>query len=435
MFKLLLGVLFTSVCFAGSAQQLYFPPLTGNVWETTDPSSLGWCEDSLQTLIDYVGSNNSKAFIILKDGKIVTENYYGTFTQDSLWYWASAGKSLTAFLIGMAQEEGLLDINNLSSQYIGTGWTLAPAEKESLITVRSQLTMTSGLDDGTGDADCTDDTCLIYLADAGTRWAYHNAPYTLLDEVIQGASGGSINQFYGSRMRQRIGMGTSLYVPLEYNNVMFSTARSFARFGLLMLNHGVWGQDTLLHDQDYYQAMINTSQTINESYGYLWWLNGKNSFMYPQTQTVFPGPLMPEAPDDMFCALGKNGQYINVVPEMNLVLIRMGDAPAGVAGLVPTVLDNEIWRRLNGVFCGTVGINKRLSGRHIFPNPSDDIITVSMDGNESVISIELLDLAGKSLMKNTGNRISTSNVSNGIYIIDVRLANGNRFMEKIIVAK
>ncbi|MEZ5069123.1 MAG: hypothetical protein R2847_11860 [Bacteroidia bacterium] len=38
--------------------------------------------------------------------------------------------------------------------------------------------MTSGLDDGVPDNHCTYDSCLVYLADAGTRWAYHNAPYT-----------------------------------------------------------------------------------------------------------------------------------------------------------------------------------------------------------------------------------------------------------------
>lgn len=127
---------------------------------------------------------NSKAFLVLKDGRIVIEHYFGTFTQDSLWYWASAGKSLTAFLVGKAQEEGFLDINDPSSDYLGAGWTSCTPLQEGAITVRNQLTMTTGLDDGTGDTDCTDPACLQYLARPGTRWAYHNAPYTMLDGVI-----------------------------------------------------------------------------------------------------------------------------------------------------------------------------------------------------------------------------------------------------------
>ncbi len=42
--------------------------------------------------------------------------------------------------------------------------------------------MTTGLDDGVPDVDCMLPSCMIYKADAGTRWAYHNAPYTILDK-------------------------------------------------------------------------------------------------------------------------------------------------------------------------------------------------------------------------------------------------------------
>ena len=73
-----------------NAQQLYFPPLIGNTWDTVTPASLGWCTNYIDTLNDYLQSTNTKAFIILKDGKIAHEKYFGTFTVDSLWYWASA---------------------------------------------------------------------------------------------------------------------------------------------------------------------------------------------------------------------------------------------------------------------------------------------------------------------------------------------------------
>ena len=123
------------------------------------------------------------------------KKYYGTFTQDSVWYWASAGKTLTGFTVGIAQQEGLLSINDQSSQYLGNGWTSCPAAKEALITVKNQLAMTSGLDDDVADPHCTIDTCLQYLADAGTRWAYHNGPYTRLDGVIEAATGQSLNAY------------------------------------------------------------------------------------------------------------------------------------------------------------------------------------------------------------------------------------------------
>ena len=144
--------------------QIYFPPNTGNTWATVTPTELGWCEDQIPELLTFLESNNTKAFIVLKNGKIVIENYFGTFTQDSLWYWASAGKTLTSYLVGIAQQNGQLSINDLSSSYLGSGWTSCTAAQENNITVRNQLTMTSGLDDGVTDPYCTDPNCLVYSA-------------------------------------------------------------------------------------------------------------------------------------------------------------------------------------------------------------------------------------------------------------------------------
>jgi CubicO group peptidase (beta-lactamase class C family) len=329
-------------------QTLYFPPTTGNTWQTQSPTELGWCNDQIDPLVNFLATTNTKAFMVLKDGKIVIEQYFGTFTQDSLWYWASAGKSMTAFLVGLAQQEGSLSINNPTSDYLGNGWTTCPPNKEALITVRNQLTMTTGLDDSVTNPDCTDPTCLQYLADAGTRWAYHNAPYTLLDGVITDATGLTINQYYNSRIKSQIGMN-GLYLPLDYNNVLFTNARSMARFGLLMLNKGKWANNTLLTDTIYYHNMVNSSQTLNPAYGYLWWLNGKTSFMVPGFQFTFSGSLHPAAPTDMVSALGKNGQIINIVPSQNLVMIRMGNNPDN--SLVPITYNNDIWTYLNQILC------------------------------------------------------------------------------------
>jgi len=403
------------------AQNLYFPPLVGNQWETVSNESLGWCADSVQNVVDYVGANNSKAFIVLVNGKIAVEAYYGTFTQDSLWYWASAGKSLTSFMVGMAQQEGLLNINDVSSQYLGNGWTNCSSQEEQNIRILNQLTMTSGLDDGSGDADCTIDTCLNYLADAGTRWAYHNAPYTLLDEVISNAAGVSMNSFLNTRIKSRTGM-TGLYLPLGFNNVMFSTARSMARYGLLISNKGVWNNDSLMTDQQYFNNMVNTSQNLNKSYGYLWWLNGKESYMLPGLQIVFPGFLLPDAPADLFAGLGKNGQYVFVIPSLNMVVIRMGDLPNDGA-LVPTIFANEIWKRMANINCDVTSIND-LNNKEliVYPNPAKDFITIKINSKDYNGKYELINLTGKIILKNiNSNKIDLSDIPPGIYYLKTEL--------------
>jgi len=338
------------------SQNLYFPPLDGNNWETISPDSLGWCIDKIDTLYDFLEEKNTKAFIILKAGKIVIEHYFDSFTKDSIWYWASAGKTLTAFLTGIAQEEGYLSLSDSTSKYLGAGWTTCPPEKEKLITIWNQLTMTSGLKDFVADPYCTDPPCLIYQADAGTRWAYHNAPYTLLDQVITNATGQNFNLYFNNKIRSRTGMN-GIWLPSGYNNVYFSNARSMARYGLLIQNEGIWVSDTLLQDVGYLNAMVNTSQNINKSYGYLWWLGGKESYMLPQTQFVFPGTWAPNAPSDMIAGLGKNGQILNIVPSMELVMIRMGDAPDSSIEVAP-YFNNEIWQKLNLVICNANSVNE-----------------------------------------------------------------------------
>ena len=322
-----------------SVAQLYFPPTTGNSWETISPSELNWCEDSIDQLYDFLDDNNTKAFILLKDGKIVLEKYFDDHTENSNWYWASAGKALSSFLVGIAQQEGALDITDPTSEYLGEGWTSCTKEQEDQITIWHQLTMTTGLDDEMDDIFCTDPQCLVYKTDAGQRWAYHNGPYTLLDEVLVAATSNSLNPYARIKLRNTTGMDGA-FIPSGHNNVFYSTARSKARFGLLILNKGNWDGTPILSDSQYFDEMTQTSQELNLAYGYLWWLNGKGSFMTPRSQAVIAGYMNPNAPEDMYAALGKNGQFINVAPSQNMVWIRMGEAPDD--SLVPFLFNDDI---------------------------------------------------------------------------------------------
>ena len=369
----LLATLFIPV-FA-IAQNLYFPPKTGDTWDTISPESLNWCQTNIDSLYSFLERNNTKAFIFLKDGKIVIEKYFGTHNQNTLWYWASAGKTITAFMVGIAQQERYLSISDTVSKYLGKGWTNCTASQEDKITVRHQLTMTSGLDDGVPDSYCTLKNCLSYKADAGTRWAYHNAPYTLLDKVIENATGITLNSYITQKLKNKTGM-TGMFVPVDYNNVFFSNARSMARFGLLALSKGNWDGNQIMTDTAYFNQMTHVSQKLNQAYGYLWWLNSTSTFMLPQTQFVFKGQISANAPFNMYAALGKDGQFINVVPGKNLVWIRMGEAPENKE--VPFLLNDQIWQKINKLECKYVG-NKDYSLKgviSVFPNPAEDFIRV-----------------------------------------------------------
>ena len=327
-------------------ESIYFPPIDVSAeWETVSISDLGWNENQLQPLIDYLDEKNSKGFMILHKGKIVggTEVYLNGHSESSNWYWASAGKTLTTALSGIVQEEGLLSINNPVSDYLGTGWTSAPVEKENLITCQNLLSMDSGLDDALGDDVSAEN--LQYVADAGDRWAYHNV-YKKMQDVVASASNQDFEHYFETQLKDAIGMGGA-WIQIQDFNVYWSNTRSMARFGLLVLADGNWNGNQII-PQAFVEASTSSSQLLNKSYGYLWWLNGKSSYRLPQSQIEFQGELIPNAPADMFCALGRDDQKIYVVPNRDLVIVRMGNAADDV-NFALSNFDNQLWGKINAL--------------------------------------------------------------------------------------
>jgi CubicO group peptidase (beta-lactamase class C family) len=326
------------------AEAMYFPDNSSGNWETTSTAALGWDESQVQPLLDYLNEKHTKSFIVLVNGKIVMENYFNGHSATTPWYWASAGKTLTASVTGIAQQQGYLNIDNKVSDYLGTGWTSTPLAKENMITNRHLLTMTSGLNDALGDG--VSPANLQYTADAGTRWAYHNV-YVKLQDIVAEATEQTWTNYFNSALRDKIGMTGAWLDSGEDLSVYWSNARSMARFGLLALNKGKWKNEQIVPEA-YFNQMTNTSQNINKAYGYLWWLNGKESFRLPQSQLQFNGTLISSAPVDMYMALGKNDQKIYVIPGRKMVVIRMGDAADG-SNFALSDFDEKLWQKINAV--------------------------------------------------------------------------------------
>ncbi len=316
----------------------YFPGASDQ-WEKVDPRAVGWDPQRLQGAIDYAGTKNSTGVVFLSGGRLMAEQYWKVgqhFAGDI----ASAQKSVLSVLIGIAQVEGLLKIEDTASKYLGAGWSKAPASHESRITLRHMLTMTSGLDD-----------LFQPIAEPGAAWEYSNA-YSALHRVVEKASGRSMNDYATEKLFAPLGMQDTAYVqragadPRVAGLAVKMSPRDMARFGLLVLNQGRWGDKTVLADTAYLAASLNTSQELNRSYGYLWWLNGKESHMLPKVKRVFPGTLVPSAPKDLVAALGKGDKKIYAVPSLDLVVARYGLDASGTEGDAPTAFDEEWWQRI-----------------------------------------------------------------------------------------
>ncbi|WP_116126669.1 serine hydrolase domain-containing protein [Lewinella sp. IMCC34183] len=433
-----LALLLSFVALPAAAQQPYVPPAGNGEWKTRSPAAAGYDPAAVADLYAYLERTHSKSFILLRDGEIVLEHYMNGHGRDSLWYWASAGKTLLAAAIGIAAGEGAIDLSAPVSDYLGTGWTAATAEQEDRITVLDQLRMTTGLDEEY-DFFCTDADCLRYRSEAGTRWAYHNAPYMLLHDVLEAATGRTTTQYVLSRFRPA-GI-TGAFLPFgEENRVFVSTTRTMARFGLLLLREGKWNGERII-PADYYAAMTTPSQPLNSGYGLLTWLNGQGTYMRNGSPDVYQGSLLPSAPADAYLAAGKNGQLLSVAPRDGLVWVRMGQEPAGaeVGDDVGADYADELWRyvaRLT-VTTGTGPGESANLALVVAPNPVRDILRLRAP--QPLRWVELYGPDGRRLLRQSAEersaRLLVSGLRPGLYRLRAVLEDGRAVVRPVVVAE
>lgn len=323
------------------ASGTYFPP--GNAegaWATVDPAAAGWDTKALADVSAWVGQTNGTSFMVLADGKVLTETYFGT-DASTLRDVASAQKSVVSLLVGIAMANGSFGMDDTVSSIVGAGWTNDTPENEAPITVRHLLTMTSGLDDS-----------LMRVEAPGSTWRYNTNAYHCLEGVLEKKTGKSLQDLTRALLLDRIGAGASAWTtrPLQKDGkgqpikALEMTARDMARVGLLVQAGGAW-RDAVVVPPSYLATALDTSQPLNASYGLLFWLNGKASYLLPQSTRPTAGPLMPSAPADVVAALGAQDQKIYASRSQKLVVVRQGRAAAQGAQALSD-FDDQLWKRL-----------------------------------------------------------------------------------------
>ena len=341
-----IGIIFAVVCMNGLAKEpeLYFPPVQGK-WEPVKSKDAGWDQSQLQKALDYAGKNRSSGVVILYRGRILAEQYWPVKGARSAKYRlrvvgkdksgrniedvASVQKSVASILVGIAQQKGLLKIDDPAVKYLDTGWSKATVDQEKAITIRHLITMSSGLtDSGT------------FEAKPGTKWRYNTWAYAKSMDIVAKASGLDRNKLTRKWLTEPLGMSDSKWVQRgspklqTVNAYGFATsARDLARFGLMMLARGKWEKTTVLADQEYLKAATSSSQKMNPFYGYLWWVN-RNALM-PKARRL------PTAPIDTYSANGALNRRCFVVPSLQLVVTRLGDQPG-----VGRKFDRQFWKLL-----------------------------------------------------------------------------------------
>jgi CubicO group peptidase (beta-lactamase class C family) len=317
----------TTSAAPGTAPTDTFP---GAEWVRSTPEAQGLDPAALAKVKDYAFADgrNTQGVVIVRHGVVADEWYAPGKDADS---WAaswSMGKSFASALIGIAIDEG--KIGGVDEK--ATTWY--PEWKDrglGDITLENLLQMNDGLrwdEDYVPEVGAVSDIVALvttvgdqldWVADRataaappGTVFNYSSGTSMLFSGILQDATGESAAD-YGR---------TKLFDPLQFSKVdwwqdteghtltyccLDSTSRDYARLGLLYLHQGRW-EDQQIVPASWVKASTTGAPTSKEFYGYQWWLRGEDTTL----------------PADLFYAEGHDGQFIYVVPSLDLVVVRNG---------------------------------------------------------------------------------------------------------------
>jgi CubicO group peptidase (beta-lactamase class C family) len=301
----------------------------GTEWEVAAPAEHDMDETELESALDYAFTEgrNTQGVVVVRDGVIVAERYDDRADETS---WAtswSVAKSVTSALVGIALEEGLIPSVDEPMTTYYPDWEGTPRED---ITVRHVLQMASGLDfEESYDADDLESSDIIqmvlfqedqlaYAADRpdlhepGTVFNYSSGDTQLLSGLLEQVTGMQVSEYAAEKLFDPIGFDqvewwedanehTLTYCCLD------TTTRNFARFGQLYLNGGEWDGEAVVPEA-WVEESVEESDA-SDGYGYQWWLTGNEEA---------------DLPGDTFSDRGHDGQFIYVVPSLDLVVVRNG---------------------------------------------------------------------------------------------------------------
>lgn len=283
------------------------------------------------------------AMVTAKDGVIIDEYYGSGYDAASRFGLHSCSKSVTGALIGIAIEQGYIGgVDDLLSDYLPQVLALEDIRKQQL-TLRHLLTHTSGLEWyewGGGQSNWREfqsaPNWVDYIlgrrlvAQPGTVFNYSTGNTHLLSAVLEQATGMSVLAYGTPNLFEPLGMDSVAWKTdpqgiIDGGNGISMTARDAARFGQLYLEGGSW------HDRQLISAeWLKESTSVQNAgpggstgqYGYQWWVRSFGAGDY-----------------ETYYALGAWGQYILVVPELNLVTVIASHYPQNTYAPRPYFID------------------------------------------------------------------------------------------------
>ena len=270
----------------------------------------------------------SVAFLVIRDDSIAYEQYWDKYNSTSLSNSFSVAKSIVGILAGIAIGEGYFNVNDPVGKYI-------PEFEKGLnakLRIKHLLTMSSGLNWDESYSSLFSLTTEAYygsdleglvknlkvVEEPGKIFRYMSCNSVLLALIIRNTTGKNISDYASEKLWKPVGATQSAFWSLDHQDGLekayccfYSNARDFARIGKLYLDSGRWNGDQIV-PLSYFIESTTPNKYEDEHgkkadyYGYQWWLmkNGLHSVFY---------------------ARGILGQYIIVVPDKRIVIVRLGN--------------------------------------------------------------------------------------------------------------
>ena len=304
-------------------------PVTTSPVTTSAVTTSPWAGADFDELDRFLDDANTDAFRIVEAGTVIHEWYRtdSTAGRDV----ASAQKSVLSLLLGRSIGDDLIGLDTEIDDVLGTGWT--PHGETAGITVRHLLSMTSGLDDQ-----------FAVVAAPGAEWNYSGA-FAALFDVLTTITGRELNDLADEWLFAPVGATTAAFYERRSAQFapigLFATASDLTAIGLTVIDASQPGLSP-----GWLGESFVPSQTSNEAYGYLWWLNGQESFRLPGAQVSRPGWLISSAPPDLVAALGKDDQKLYISRDLDLVVARLGDKASPEVRPALSTFDDPLWAML-----------------------------------------------------------------------------------------
>jgi CubicO group peptidase (beta-lactamase class C family) len=283
---------------------------------------------------DALAGPGMRAIVVVHQGRIVAERYGRGFSASTPLLGWSMTKSVVAGLVGVLVKEGRLTLDQSAE---------TPGEDARRnIRIADLLSMTSGLRFNEAYGAVSDVTRMLYLQPdmaefagsqpqlhpAGEFWSYSSGTANILSRIVQDAAGPLGAAVAAEKIFKPLGMASATLETdedgtLVGSSYMYATARDWARYGLFLLQEGVWrGQEML--PRGYVAMMTSPVAASRGQYGHgLVWLWGSDA--------VAPGKDPDTAfgiPADTFWMEGHDGQSTAIIPSRQLVIVRLGLTPA-----------------------------------------------------------------------------------------------------------